>query len=258
MALDVITNEKLKEITNFAKELQVILTAGSEGNILSVDSLGKPIWVNDLLDSLESAISSIESLLSSGSEDEIIRADASGDPQWSTALTTLETAVSVIETLLEAGASGDVLETNSSGNPEWTDKLSIILGILYGGNENDVLSSDGDGIPEWRATLPIRTYTLVSDTTPNPDCANYDMYILTALSGNASIAAPTGTPTQGQKFMFRIKDNGSSRNLSWDAAYRSLGVDLPTTTTASKTMYVGFIYNSTDSKWDCVAFTEQA
>lgn len=103
----------------------------------------------------------------------------------------------------------------------------------------------------------IRSDVNTSDTTPNPDCDDYDMYVLTALSGNATVQAMSGTPVEGHKFLFRIEDNGTSRDLSWNSVYRACGVDLPTATTAGKIMYVGFVYNNTDSKWDCVAFTEE-
>jgi hypothetical protein len=72
------------------------------------------------------------------------------------------------------------------------------------------------------------------------------------------IAAPSGTPTNGQRLLIRIKDNGTARALTWNAIYRVIGVTLPTTTTANKTIYVGCIYNSADSTWDVVAETEQA
>ena len=57
--------------------------------------------------------------------------------------------------------------------------------------------------------------------------------------------------------LLRIKDNGSSRAITWTSAgansYRVIGVTLPTSTTASKTSYVGCVYNSTDVYWDVVA-----
>jgi hypothetical protein len=35
-------------------------------------------------------------------------------------------------------------------------------------------------------------------------------------------------------------------------------VTLPTTTVISKTLYLGMIYNSTDTKWDVVAVAQEA
>ena len=63
---------------------------------------------------------------------------------------------------------------------------------------------------------------------------------------------------KGQKLTIRIKDNGTARTLAWNAIYRACGVPLPTITVASKTMYVGCIYNSSDTKWDVVSLTQEA
>lgn len=98
-----------------------------------------------------------------------------------------------------------------------------------------------------------RVTSTASSTTPTPDVSTTDLYILTALAANATFGVPTGTPVQGTKLTIRIKDNGTSRALSWDAIYRAVGVTLPTTTVISKTLYLGLIYNSTDTKWDVLA-----
>ena len=76
----------------------------------------------------------------------------------------------------------------------------------------------------------------------------------TALAAGATFGAPTGTPVDGQPLVIRIKDNGTARTLAFNASYRA-GTDiaLPTTTVLSKTMYLGFLYNSADSKWDLIA-----
>lgn len=99
--------------------------------------------------------------------------------------------------------------------------------------------------------------TVASDTTPNPDVSYFrNLYTITALAGNATFADPGGSPNQGDVLIVRIKDDGSARTLGWNSVYRSI-ITLPTTTTASKTLYVGFIYNDTDSKWDCIAVMEE-
>lgn len=101
--------------------------------------------------------------------------------------------------------------------------------------------------------------SISSDTTPNPT-GNYkeNEYYLTALAGNATFAAPSGTANNGNTLLIRVKDNGTSRTLSWNSIYRAIGVTLPTSTTVGKTLYIGCIYNSSDSKWDVVSIVEQA
>lgn len=97
-----------------------------------------------------------------------------------------------------------------------------------------------------------------SSATPTPAADDYEQYNLTALAEAATFGAPTGTPADTQKLIIRIKDNGTARALSWNSVYRSCGATLPTTTVISKTTYVGLIYNSAATKWDCVAVTTEA
>lgn len=99
-----------------------------------------------------------------------------------------------------------------------------------------------------------RVTSEASNATPTPNADTTDVHIITALAAGATFAAPTGTPTQGQQLIIRVKDNGTARSLGWNAIYRaSTDLALPTTTILSKTIYCGFIYNSTDTKWDLLA-----
>lgn len=99
-----------------------------------------------------------------------------------------------------------------------------------------------------------RVGTTTSSSTPTPNCDIQDIYTITALAAGATMAAPTGTPLNGQRLLLRIKDNGSAQTLAWNAIYRfSSDLAAPTTTVISKTFYIAFMYNSTDSKWDCLA-----
>lgn len=103
-----------------------------------------------------------------------------------------------------------------------------------------------------RITPRIGTETSSSTSTPTADTV--DQWNVTALAAADTFAAPSGTPTDGQLLTIRIKDNGTARVLAWNAIYRaSSDLALPTTTIISKTMYLKFIYNNADSKWDFVA-----
>jgi hypothetical protein len=63
----------------------------------------------------------------------------------------------------------------------------------------------------------------------------------------------TGTPTDGQKLMIRIKGT-AARAIAWGASFVSSGVAvLPTTTVTTNTHLVGFMYDSVAAKWVCVA-----
>lgn len=102
----------------------------------------------------------------------------------------------------------------------------------------------------------VSSTTTAATITPNADTT--DMHIVTALGENAAIAAPTGTPVDGQNLVIRVKATGASRTLTWNAAYRAVGVTLPTSVPQDKTYYIGFKYNSADAKFDCLAVARMA
>jgi len=103
-----------------------------------------------------------------------------------------------------------------------------------------------------------RVGTTTSSSSLTIDSDSYDIYCITALASAMTINSPSGTPVQGQKLIIRIKDNATARTLTWNGIFRAVGAELPTTTTISKYIYVGCIYNSTDTKWDVVAAAEEA
>jgi hypothetical protein len=97
------------------------------------------------------------------------------------------------------------------------------------------------------------TLTINGDTT--------DLFVAVGLTGAITFAQPSGTPVNGQKIMIRIKDNGTARDITWttsSGAFRPIGVTLPTTTVINKVIYVGCVYNSTDTFWDVVALAAEA
>jgi hypothetical protein len=115
-----------------------------------------------------------------------------------------------------------------------------------------IIDSETQTLTNKRITNRINT--IASSATPTPNGDTTDLYTITALAEEATIGAPTGTPTNGQVLKIRIKDNGTARVLNWNAIYRaSSDLALPATTVLSKTLYLGFIYNSTDTKWDLLA-----
>lgn len=119
-----------------------------------------------------------------------------------------------------------------------------------GGDEIDVSNLDGLIAITSVATETSNELTPVVSTKRN-------MFCVTALDDDAEFQTPSGSPANGDTLIIRVLDNGTGRALTWVATYREIGVSLPTTTTASKTMYLGFIYNTADSKWDFVSYTEE-
>ena len=116
----------------------------------------------------------------------------------------------------------------------------------------------GDSVTIYNAPAEPRIVSVASTATLSISSSATDQSIITAQSEALTIAAPTGSPVEGQKLIIRIKDDGSARAITFNAIFRALGVTLPTTTVASKTTYLGLVYNSTDTKWDILATKTEA
>lgn len=102
--------------------------------------------------------------------------------------------------------------------------------------------------------VTVPKVTTASTGTLTINVSTTDFAVRTALDATTTIET-TGTPQNGQKLIVRLKDNGTSRSLSWNAVFVSGGPALPTVTTAGKWMHFGFLYNTTNSKWMLVAST---
>lgn len=150
------------------------------------------------------------------------------------------------------------------GTTEGTNHLDIFNGTAPVGtltNGVSLYSSSGElygmnasGVAKQITGTP-RTNTVTSSATPTINVDTTDIFTITALATNITSMTTnlSGTPVNGQKLIIRILDNGTARTITWGASYVSRGATLPTTTVLSKYTYVGLIYNSTASKWDCVA-----
>jgi hypothetical protein len=90
-----------------------------------------------------------------------------------------------------------------------------------------------------------------SNTSVTVNSDNIDIHIQTALAGNPTYNAPTGTPVNGRRLLFRIKTTGT-RTVTWNAIFRNGLATMPGTCYSTYTYYVGFMYNAEGTKWDCV------
>jgi hypothetical protein len=102
-----------------------------------------------------------------------------------------------------------------------------------------------------------RVQSVASSATVTPTSAN-DLVKITAQATGLTIANPTGTMSEGQAMIIRIKDNGTAQTIAFGTNYRAIGVTLPTTTTISKTIYIGLVWNDTDTKFDVLGINTQA
>lgn len=140
----------------------------------------------------------------------------------------------------------------------------VILGVAstVGGSFNMLLPGISDTLVSRTSTdtltnhrITPRIVTLTTSTTFTPDSDNSDQTVMnmTGTSGTITIAAPTGTPTDGQKLILRLKTT-NIQTYSFNATYAfSTTVTAPTATTATKTDYIGLIWDATNTKWDVVA-----
>lgn len=155
--------------------------------------------------------------------------------------------------LKRSGTAGDSPTSGELAQGELG--LNFADGLLYYKDSSNVIKT-------LNTQRSLVTASASSSSPFNWNSDNYDTYILTALAGNITISADSGSPPDGKKVIFRFKDNGTSRTLTWTTgaskAFRAVGATLPTSTTISKTVYVGAIYNSADSRWDVIAVSTEA
>ena len=141
---------------------------------------------------------------------------------------------------------------------ELTADRTVTLPLLTG-NDEFTFNANTQTLTNKRITPRVISATsYTTDTGTSLDVSTCDQFEITAQAGPLLFNAPSGTPGGGQKLIIRIKDNGTARALTYNAIFRAMGVALPTTTVLSKTLYMGFIYNATDTKWDLVAAAQEA
>lgn len=154
-----------------------------------------------------------------------------------------------VQTSANVTAGNDAKATDF--NKAVADIAAIIGGITVGGAWGTTGS-----LTVGKALIPSNVST-ASGASQTPNSDNTNLYLITALATNATINAPTGSPVDGQILTIRIKDNGTSRTLTWNGIYRVIGCVLPTATTINKTVYISMRYNAEDSVWDVLGVGQQ-
>jgi len=135
----------------------------------------------------------------------------------------------------------------------WTTANPILAQGEQGHELDTYRFKIGDGVTAWTALRYIlhdtRVQSTASTATLTPNVNLYDMAVITAQAEALAIAAPTGTPSNGNAFAFRLSSAGAYA-ITFNPIYRAIGSAFPTTTTSNKTLYFVAVYNSTDTKWD--------
>ena len=142
------------------------------------------------------------------------------------------TTTTTITVVWDSGALDSGLSTVSLGI------LSAVAPVSY--PQNLALT------PLYQGATTLSTLTPVAGTIGQTIFAE-----LTAQAGALTIAAPTGTPLDGQILMIGIVDNGTPQAYTWNGAYIVNIQTLPITSagSASKEQYNLFIWSSTLTKW---------
>jgi hypothetical protein len=188
-----------------------------------------------------------------------------------TNLTTLASGGNGAKVLYLQNSGGTYKITLTHGHASSTD-VNRFVGV---GNKNVVIPAGGAATllytiaeSRWRVLGQVephvtREQSVTSAATVTPNADEDDLVSVSAQGETLIIAnpSPAYTVVQGQKLIIRIKDNGTQRTLDWDTSgsqYRAIQSSLPATTTVNKLLYLGFIYNATDTKWDLVANAQEA
>lgn len=91
--------------------------------------------------------------------------------------------------------------------------------------------------------------SITASTTLAIDSDLYDQFYITEMTATTSVSI-AGTPTNGQKLVIGITASSTAQGLTWgNNIATSTDLDLPATTVADKTMFLGFIWNSVKAKW---------
>lgn len=164
-------------------------------------------------------------------------------------------------TVILANSSPTFGTITTTGNIELGNASDTTLSRSSAG----VLAVEGIVIPSISSTntltnkritkrvLSAAAYTTDTGSSLNGD--TQDMFIVTAQTGALKFNNPSGTPTDGQTLVISVASSTTSaRALTWDTAFGSTTVSLPSTTAATTaTLTIGFIWSASKSLWQCVA-----
>jgi hypothetical protein len=120
--------------------------------------------------------------------------------------------------------SGKFLKSvTANGEANWASIANTdVSGLGTLATQSGTFSGTSSGTNTGDQTfLNARVQTVTSSATVTPTATN-DLVIITAQAAGLTLANPTGTFTEGQALMIRIKDNGTARTIAFDTNYRAI------------------------------------
>src|SRR3990167_239111 len=189
-----------------------------------------------------------------------------GDTDDGGAVVSASTTVSGVVELATTAETTTGTNATMAVTPDGLHDMTSLSGAAWMLDEDDMSSNsatlvasqqsikayvDSGTVTFTNKRITKRITSITSHATPTINTDNCDVVTITALA--EAITSMTtnlsGTPTNFQTLIFRIKDNATARAITWGASFEARGVALPTTTTASKVLTVGFIYDTVTAKW---------
>ena len=143
------------------------------------------------------------------------------------------------------GPTGATGATGPAGTTTWSGLTDVPSDIVYASTAQTLASK----------RITQRVNTVASSATPAINTDTTDLFTITALAANITSMTTnlTGTPTDGQKLMIRIK-GAAAQTITWGASFSSSGVaTLLALTVAGKTHTVGLVWDAALQDWVCVA-----
>lgn len=138
-------------------------------------------------------------------------------------------------TAAAALVGADLFETEQPGETAGTRSRKVTAALLR----------------DFFAKPSVQAITSAGTVTPT---FSDDIVKVTAQAAALTLANPSGTAVDAWGWVFRIKDNGTARAISYGTQYRAAdGVTLPTTTVIGKTHYLTGVWNAEDTKVDVLA-----
>lgn len=182
-----------------------------------------------------------------GTPASVVLTNATGLPV-ATGVSGLGTGVATfLATPSSANLATAVTDETGSGALVFATSPTLVTPNLGTPSAIDLTNATNVPREQQRVTATASTATL----TPNADTT--DIAAVTAQTTGLTIAAPTGTPVDGQRLAIRIRDNGTTRALVWNAAYVEFATgQLPVDTVVGKTIYAVFWYNAAATAWELV------